>query len=48
MKKEEIDILKINTKKITKWEKLPLIYKIILIILVITLIFVPILVAPQL
>lgn len=47
MKKTEedkkIDILKMDTKVVSKWSKLPLIYKILIFVLIVVLFFVPIL-----
>lgn len=40
---EKIDILKMEAKPVTRWSKLPLIYKILIIILMVAIFFVPIL-----
>jgi len=47
MKEKKIDILKVASTKSTKWSQLPLAYKILIIILAITLLFVPILMIPN-
>jgi hypothetical protein len=47
MKKEKIDILKTDAKLTAKWSKLPLFYKILMILLMIAIAFVPILMFPD-
>jgi hypothetical protein len=46
MKEKKIEILRVASTKGIKWSKLPLDYKILIIILAIVLLFVPILMIP--
>lgn len=47
MKNKKIDILKIKSTSGTKWNKLPWYFKVLIIILIIALLFIPILTLPN-